>query len=390
MGVPCSISRYLIGLQTMKIFRWKKKNRSILAHSWKRSSNVPSKLFLVIMFLVRMSSLVHGERIPSLVHQYPYTKEESFLAENCLRMLKMKIVIHLNFKEDFSTKSISLHKWSWSLGSSLLTNVVSNESDSLYHLITHNETKILLICGTRDPLGQVFVKPIEQEILFKPLLTNALSVLITIRDSAVVFTLHKCDPTKKNIRNLMHFLTLPSCRVIRIDIHFCCEQANSEINRKEFWVTQCTGEALPKPRFHVETALGIYVFSDGEFWPRFWMSIVGLSGLDSQRIQSKSLYITTINFTGLDAEFWWSFFMSVFAWTPSEFNWRACISQQNILLDSGWKFWSRFCPFFMLRPLEKFTVCQYIFCYHKNRLQTIKKETQLHQSSQHSPIFNYY
>ena len=51
----------------------------------------------------------------------------------------------------------------------------------------------------------------------------------------------------------------------------------------------------------------------------------------------------------------------------------------------------RFCLFFMLRPLEKFTMCQYIFCYHKKRLQTIKKEKQLHQSSQHFPyIFDYY
>ena len=44
-------------------------------------------------------------------------------------------------------------------------NVVSNKSDSLYHLIPHNETKGLFICGTRDPLGQVLVKPTEQEIL---------------------------------------------------------------------------------------------------------------------------------------------------------------------------------------------------------------------------------
>ena len=60
---------------------------------------------------------------------------------------------------------------------------------------------------------------------------------------------------------------------------------------------------------------------------------------------------------------------------PSEFNWRAYISQQKIFTGHNGKFWSRFWLFFMSRPLEKFTVCQYVFCYHKNHLQTIKKET---------------
>ena len=45
----------------------------------------------------------------------------------------------------------------------------------------------------------------------------------------------------------------------------------------------------------------------------------------------------------------------------------------------------------MLRPLEKFTVCQYIFSYQENPLEIIKKEIRLHQSTQHFPyIFDYY
>ena len=45
---------------------------------------------------------------------------------------------------------------------------------------------------------------------------------------------------------------------------------------------------------------------------------VGLS-LDSQRIQLKSLFVKTENFTGFDDEFRSKFCLSVFASTPSEF-----------------------------------------------------------------------
>ena len=75
--------------------------------------------------------------------------------------------------------------------------------------------------------------------------------------------------------------------------------------------------SVPKPCFHVDTAPGIYVISDGEFCR---------SLRDSQQIQLKSLLFII----GLDGEF---------------------------------------CPFFMLEPLEKFTVCQYIVCYDKKHLQ---------------------
>ena len=134
---------------------------------------------------------------------------------------------------------------------------------------------------------------------------------------------------------------------------------------------RCVGEEMEsvfQPRFHNDTVWKVHsvpilnIYSILKNWravyhnQKFYWTDGDFACRHAQRIQLESLYITTENFTGLDGGFW-----------------------------------SRFCPFFMLRPLEKFTMCQYIYCYHKKRLQTIKKENQLHQSSQHFPyIFDYY
>ena len=52
------------------------------------------------------------------------------------------------------------------------------------------------------------------------------------------------------------------------------------------------------------------------------------------------------------------------------FNWRAFYKKTENFTELDGEFWSKFCLFFILRQLEKFTVCQYIFSFHKNRLQT--------------------
>ena len=118
-----------------------------------------------------------------------------------------------------------------------------------------------------------------------------------------------------------------------------------KINHKEFWVVQSVEERwvlfVPKPRFHADTARGIYESAMANFDEEF--SCQSLLGVPVSSIEE--------------------------------------LIYHN----------KRFCLFFMLRPLEKFIVCQYIFCYNKNRLQTIKKEIKLHRGSQHFPyIFDYY
>ena len=84
--------------------------------------------------------------------------------------------------------------------------------------------------------------------------------------------------------------------------------------------------SVPKPRFRVDTARGIYVVSDGEFWSRFCMS--------------------------------------VFAWT-------------------WWRILIKILPVFHVETIRKVYHVSIYFVI-TTRLQTIKKEAQLHRTIAHN------
>ena len=105
--------------------------------------------------------------------------------------------------------------------------------------------------------------------------------------------------------------------------------------------------SVPQPRFHV----------DGK-------KSYSVSILNNYFSSVEELFITTENFSGLDGEFWSGFCLSVLAWIPCEFNWRAIYHTRKF-------YWTRW------RILIFASFSQKLFTNNKNGNTTAPKLTAL-------------